>query len=186
MRVKDKYTYDFKTLKIKASVVKRFRLFAKKLGQSQSETLNALVDFFEWHGFLPGDRFEKSMLQELLKNRKRMEAMIAIIRDIEVNQTKPTTNMLLALFEEDQKEPEPTLIEKKYANKKPEEKTKEITTVSRHKYDDLKDKLKELKKAHKSILNKIHISKNSFGKTNVKIELEVDELSRLKEALKKI
>jgi len=185
MKIKDKYIYKYSAVNIKASTANRFRKFSKKVSKSHTDTISLIIDFFEWHGFLPNERFEKSMLQELLKNRKRMEAMIAIIRDIEINQTKPTANMLLALFEEDQKKPQPTLIEKKYANKKPVDKRKEITSVSKVKYDDLKDKMKELKKSHKRLLDKLHISKTSFGKASIKIELEVDELSRLKQALKK-
>jgi len=64
------------------------------------------MNFFEWHGFLPNQRFEKSIMHELLENRKqtrqsikRTEASIAIIRAIEQTQTMPTASMLSALFE---------------------------------------------------------------------------------------
>ncbi len=48
MRVNNKYNYDYLALNIKGSVIKRFRMFSKKNARSQSETLDALVDFFEW------------------------------------------------------------------------------------------------------------------------------------------
>jgi len=176
--------YKFSAISIKDAIAARFRKFSRRIAKSHTDTLEVMMNFFDWHGFLPTERFEKGMLKEIAKNRRRTEAMIAIMRDIEITQTQPTNAMLLALFEEDQKIPQPTLIEKKYANKKPKDKTHKVTTVSKVKYDDLKDRMKELKKAHKSLLNKLYISKNNFGKTSVKIELEVDELSRLKQALK--
>ena len=101
MRVKKKYHYEYLALNLKASVVKRFRAFSKKMAKSQSEALNTMLDFFEWHGLDPSQKFAKSILQEILKNReqtnksiKRNEATIAIIRDIEINQTKPNNAML--------------------------------------------------------------------------------------------
>ena len=85
MRVKGKYEYKYLALNLKASVVKRFRLFAKKMRGSQSEALEKMIEFFEWHGFKPNDRFTDSILEEIRKNRRRTEAHIAILRDIEIN-----------------------------------------------------------------------------------------------------
>jgi len=78
--------------------VKRFRKLSRKLSKPQSETLSAMMDFFEWNGFSPFDKIENSLLIELLKNRKRTEAVIAIMKDIEKHQTKPTVAMMQALF----------------------------------------------------------------------------------------
>ncbi len=46
MRVKNKYEYKYLALNLKASVVKRFRVFAKKIAGSQSEALGSMMDFF--------------------------------------------------------------------------------------------------------------------------------------------
>ncbi len=78
--------------------MKRFRKLSRKLSKPQSETLSAMMDFFEWNGFSPFDKIENSLLIELLKNRKRTEAVIAIMKDIEKHQTKPTVAMMQALF----------------------------------------------------------------------------------------
>ena len=106
MVVKGKYEYKYLALNLRASVVKRFRSFAKKITGSQSEALEKMIDFFEWHGFTPNDRFVDSILEEIRKNRKRTEANIAILRDIEVTQTKPSNIMLLSLFGENLKQQE--------------------------------------------------------------------------------
>jgi len=89
------------------------------------------MDFFEWHGVNPSKQFGKSIIQEILKNRartdtsiKRNEATIAIIRDIEINQTKPNNAMLLSLFGANAKEQKPIKKEKKL--EKEEEATAKI------------------------------------------------------------
>ncbi|TMU50762.1 BfmA/BtgA family mobilization protein [Flagellimonas algicola] len=58
-------------------------------------------DFFEWHGFLPSERLEKSIGQEIIKNRKSTDAVSAIISAIERNQTLPTTGIMQALFNQE-------------------------------------------------------------------------------------
>ncbi len=56
------------------------------------------MDFFEWHGITPSSRFAKDISAEEEKTRKRINALIAIIKDIEKTQIKPTNKMLEALF----------------------------------------------------------------------------------------
>ncbi|MDO7173180.1 BfmA/BtgA family mobilization protein [Mariniflexile sp. AS56] len=113
MKVKDKYEYDYMAINLKSQVVKRFRRLSRKFAKPQSETLDAMIDFFEWHGFSPFDKREPSILIELLKNRKRTEAVIAIIKDIEKNHDKPTTAMLQSLFMEfEPKEKKVQFVEK--------------------------------------------------------------------------
>ena len=57
MKVKSKYRYDYLALNLQAKVVVRFRAFSKKVARSHAETLTAMMDFFEWHGFYPSDKF---------------------------------------------------------------------------------------------------------------------------------
>jgi hypothetical protein len=91
---------NFYTIRFKRNTAKRFKRFSRKVSKSYSETMELIINFFEWHGFLPSDRFGKSIVQEIIKNRKRTEASIAIIKSIEKDQTKPTNAMLLSLFGE--------------------------------------------------------------------------------------
>lgn len=90
----------FETFKIKVSVAKRFRRFSKGLSKSQSMTLMLMLDFFEEHGISPNEPMGPKMqtLEHLIK--KRINGVIAIMKDIEKNQTKPTVAMLQALFQE--------------------------------------------------------------------------------------
>jgi len=186
MRVKGKYEYKYKALNLKESVVKRFRAFSKKMAGSQSEALDKMIDFFEWHGFKPNDRFVDSILNEIRKNRKRTEANIAILRDIEINQTKPNNAMLLSLFGASLEEKKPARKEKKVFNK-PEVSQDEIEiTVPRIRYDGLQGNMKKLSQDFDYVLKKVRVVKSSFGKPYLKLEISKGELERFKRTVKNL
>ena len=102
----------FETFKIKVSVADKFRRFCRTMSKSQSMTLSAMIEYFEWNGFSPFDKKEQGLLVELLKNRKRTEAVIAIMKDIEKHQTKPTVAMMQCLFTEVEPDKKPRMVEK--------------------------------------------------------------------------
>ncbi len=187
MRVKGKYEYKYLALNLKASVVKRFRSFAKKMTGSQSEALEKMIDFFEWHGFKPNDRFVDSILEEIRKNRKRTEANIAILRDIEISQTRPNNAMLLSLFGESIKEEKPIRKEKKLVKKEHENKKEEIEiTVPKIRYERLTDKMEMLKRESQYVVEHITLVKPSFGKPYLKLEITEGELENYKRTLKNL
>jgi len=193
MRVKNKYEYKYLALNLKASVVKRFRSFSKKIAKSQSEALNIMIDFFEWHGFNPSQKFTKSLIQEILKNRertetsiKRNEATIAIIRDIEVNQTKPNNAMLLSLFGANAKDEKPKRKEKKNI-KNPNEKLEEIEiTVPKIRYERLAEKMENMATNYEYVLDNVELVKGSFGKEYLKLNISKSELEKFKRIVKNI
>lgn len=108
----------FEGLKIKASAAKKFRRYCKKLSKSQSMTLLLMVEFFEDNGISPEEPMGPHMqtLENLIK--KRINGVIAIMKDIEKNQTKPTVAMIQSLFEEAEPKNKPLILEKKETTKK--------------------------------------------------------------------
>jgi len=89
----------FSSLRIKTEVTKKFRTFSKSVAPTHTEALADMVSFFIENKISPHEdcgphflRLEKNIL-------KRINALIAIIKDIEKNQSKPTMAMLQALFE---------------------------------------------------------------------------------------
>ncbi|GAA3657929.1 BfmA/BtgA family mobilization protein [Flavivirga jejuensis] len=190
---KNNKTYKFSAISIKDNVAVRFRLFSKKIAKSHTATLSIMMDFFEWHGFTPSDRFTQSLIQELLKNRartetsiKRTEATIAIIRDIEVNQTKPNNAMLLSLFGEKIKEEKPIRVEKKFADKPVDEKNVVDSIVPKIRYEKLASKMENVSTDFKYVLDKVTTVKNSFGKDYLKLEISKSELENFIRTLKKL
>ena len=108
----------FETFKIKTSVARKFRRFSRSIGQSQSMTLLLMLEFFELNQLSPKEHMGPKMqtLANLIK--KRNNAIIAIMRDIEKNQTKPTVAMMHALFEgEGETDKNPILTERKSTDK---------------------------------------------------------------------
>ena len=174
--------YGFSAISIKASVAKRFRRFSKRIARSHTETLKCIMDFFEWHGFTPNERFEKSILQEILKNRKRTEASIAIIRDIEITQTKPTNAILHALLEQKVKHEKPVKVEQKTPKEQPDI---EIT-VPRIRYERLMDKMGMLKRESQYVIDHAILTKPSFGKPYLKLEITEGELENYKRTLQNL
>jgi len=103
----------FESISIKAPVAKKFKRYCKGISKSQSMALLLMLEFFENNGISPEESIAPHIqtLENLIK--KRINGMIAIIRDIEKNQTKPTTAMLQALLEQEEPKKKPLLVEKK-------------------------------------------------------------------------
>ena len=106
----------FKSLSIKASVEKKFRRYCKAISKSHSMTLLLMVEFFEKNGISPEESLgpHAQTLENLIK--KRINAVIAIIKDIEKNQTKPTAAILNALLDQPEPPKKPLMLEKKRWN----------------------------------------------------------------------
>ena len=176
----------FKTVRIKNKTLSRFKRFSKKVSKSYSRTLDMVMDFFEWHGFLPSERYGKSMVEEILKNRKRTEAIIAIIKDIEKNQTKPTNAMLLSLFEGQSEEEDEMVKWVEKIERNPFEVQEEHieTHVPKIRYERLEDKMGLLKKDFGYVLDNVKLVKSSFGKNYLRLELTEDEIEKFKRTIK--
>lgn len=110
----------FYNIRFKIKTAQRFQKFSKNYFKTHTETMAAMLDFFERNEVSPkedlgptGRRLEQSLL-------KRMNAIIAIIRDIEKNKTTPTLALLQALFEEAEQPKKKSLIleKKRFEEKK--------------------------------------------------------------------
>jgi len=101
----------FESFKIKASVAKKFRKFSKGISKSQSMTLLLMLEFFEHNEIAPTENLGPKMqtLEGLIK--KRINGVIAILKDIEKTQTKPTAGMLMALLEQQEPKKKPLILE---------------------------------------------------------------------------
>lgn len=109
----------FVTFKIKISVAIRFRRFCKKMSESQSMALLLMIAFFEENGISPHEAIGPKMqtLESLIK--KRINGVIAIMKDIEKNQTKPTVAMMQSLFEQAEPSKKNLILEKEIPEEKP-------------------------------------------------------------------
>ncbi|WP_339893755.1 BfmA/BtgA family mobilization protein [uncultured Algibacter sp.] len=88
----------FESLSIKSSVVKRFRKYSKSISKSNSMTLLSMMEFFDQNELSPEDDLKPGLMETENRIKKRINALVAIIKNIEKNQTKPTMAMLQSLF----------------------------------------------------------------------------------------
>lgn len=80
---------EFTTISFKSSMAKKFRIFSKKMGASNSMTLLMMLDFFETNNVSPKESIGSTVhtLENLIK--KRVSAVIAILRDMEKTRPDP-------------------------------------------------------------------------------------------------
>lgn len=103
----------YRTLHIHATTAQRFRTFSKAHFNSQTEALEAMLEFFEINEISPKEDLGPTGRRIEAIVKKRINAVIAIIRDIEKTQTKPTLALLETLFQAEEAEETPRFIERK-------------------------------------------------------------------------
>ncbi len=180
---KKKYTYQYACINVRLKIAKRFRAYSKRTASTHAETLTAMMDFFEWHGYTPYQRFGQDIIEGQKKNRKRIEAVIAIIKDIEKNHDKPTTAMLQSLFQGVVEKEEPMRKEKLFKDKTRPEKKQIQTTVSKIVHERTQLKLEELRKGFGYVLDRVELVSNRFGNDYFKLKLSQQEFLRIKREL---
>ncbi|SDI28009.1 BfmA/BtgA family mobilization protein [Winogradskyella thalassocola] len=107
----------FESLSIKTSVAQKFNEFCKKMSRSKSMTLLMMLDFFETNGISPNETLGPNMKTLESQIKKRINAVIAIIKDIEKHHDKPTTAMLQSLFMEFESAEKKLILEKELKKK---------------------------------------------------------------------
>ncbi len=102
---------SFTCIQVQRKTAVRFRVFSKKIAKTHSEALELVMHFFETNQLSPRDSMGSSIhtLESLIK--KRVNGLVAILKNIEREQTLPTTAMLQTLFEGTPIEQEETLVE---------------------------------------------------------------------------
>lgn len=111
---------SFITIRFKRETAKRFQEFSKKHFKSHTEAMMAILDFFHYNEISPKEKLGPTgrTIEQSLK--KRMNAIIAIIRDMEKNKANPTLALLQSLFEEAEPKKKPLILEKKFLEEKKE------------------------------------------------------------------
>lgn len=171
---------QFESISIKASVVKKFRWYSKSISKSLSMTLLVMLDFFEVNGISPNEKLGANMSTLESRIKKRINALIAIIKDIEKNQIKPTNAMMQALFQE-------TPIEEEYKFEEPTLITEnEELTYYRKEYYKNQENYNTLKYDVAGILKKTKYIKSNFGTGHFRLDITKEEFEQLKQKLENV
>lgn len=116
---------SFITIRFKRKTAKRFQEFSKKHFKTHTETMEAILDFFFYNEISPKEKLGPTGRTIEAKLLKRINAVIAIMRDVEKTQTKPTVAMMESLFQTETPTKKPLILEKKFIEKKKEVRFKE-------------------------------------------------------------
>ncbi|WP_202911907.1 BfmA/BtgA family mobilization protein [Arenibacter aquaticus] len=120
---------SFITIRFKRKTAKRFQEFSKMHFKTHTEAMENILDFFLYNEISPREKFGPTGRTIEAKLLKRINAVIAIMRDVEKTQTKPTVAMLQSLFVMDEPNKKPLIVEKKYAEEKKEVRFRERRNI---------------------------------------------------------
>ncbi|HUI33500.1 MAG TPA: BfmA/BtgA family mobilization protein [Dysgonamonadaceae bacterium] len=109
---------SFITIRFKRKTAKRFQEFSKKHFKTHTETMEAILDFFFYNEISPKEKLGPTGRTIEAKLLKRINAVIAIMRDVEKTQTKPTMAMLESLFQAEEPKNKSLILEKKFIEEK--------------------------------------------------------------------
>jgi len=179
----------FSNIRFKKKTVQRFQEFSKRFFRTHTEAMDTMLDFFLYNEISPKETLGPNARTLETNIKKRINALVAIIKDIENKQTKPTTAMLQLLFEQTPaKQKQPRLVEVKKnskTSKDPFFATSLEAIELRKEKNTLQRDLKETKQQFEQILfSKIQIVRSSFGKPRLQLDMSLEELEALKERIK--
>ncbi|MBU2905906.1 hypothetical protein KO529_13995 [Arenibacter algicola] len=167
-------TYHFSAISIKTGIAARFRKFSKKVGRSHSEALESMMNFFEWNDISPNASLGPNMTSMENRLKKRINALVAIIKNIEKNQTKPTNAMLELLFQEDKgrlnENQEEIIFEAPPLITENEE-----LEYYRKQYDQMREQFQLVKTDLQKLCDAIVFVKGSFGSGYLKLQMTQEE-----------
>lgn len=100
-------------IRFKKETAKRFQEFSRTHFKTHTEAMETILDFFFYNEICPKENLGPTGRTIEAKLLKRINAVIAIMRDVEKTQTKPTVAMLQSLFEMGEPKKKPLILEKK-------------------------------------------------------------------------
>jgi hypothetical protein len=171
--------YHFSAISIKKKVAARFRDFSRLVSDSHTTTLEAVMNFFEWNDLSPNDNLG------IKNNRtnKRINAVIAILKNIEKHQTLPTKAMLDTLFQE-MSQVEKVEEEESFDFGSPELFTNDTELEHyRNRYEEMQQQLSSYKNRMENLLEQLNYEKGTFGKGHYKLDLDKKEFEIFKKGL---
>jgi len=101
----------FINIRIKRETAKRFQQFSKTNYKTHTEAMAGMLDFFLYNEISPKENFGLTGRQIENNLNKRINAVIAIMKDIEKTQTKPTFGLLMTLLEHAEPKKKPLILE---------------------------------------------------------------------------
>lgn len=181
----------FSTIRVKIQTAKKFRHFSKRFFKTHTETLQTMLDFFFYNEISPKERFGPTArtLENLIK--KRFNGMAAIMKEMDKRGITPTRAMMELLFEH---APQHNKQQKSLSSNKKDMPIKDdaffksaFEAVELQKENTImKQNLEQLQQQFMETLEKVEVTKSSFGKSKLHLNMKLEEYNHLKASLKTV
>ena len=181
MEKKQKNKYGYSAISIKADVAVRFRRYSKQFSRPNSEVLHRMMFFLQWNGLDPFGSSVEKIVSEIKKNRKQIEYLISIVKNVEKLHITPTYEMVKILFEAHCKSKRVIRKEKLFLPQP--ELVEVIQTVPKASHVRLQQEFREYKKGCGYLMEKIETVEPTFGKPYLKVDLSLGEYENLRREL---
>jgi len=171
---------DFNTIRLRRKTLEEFKVYSKKTSPNYSETLEFMIAFFEDTGISPYDTIRNPLLASTIAIHRRLDYIIAFLKNIEKTQLIPTREMLESLFE-GKVEKKPLLIERTQeeieASKTATEKLVDQYSIQ---YEESRKQLAETRKYLIQILDNLTYVKSTFGKDYYRLDTPKEKIEKIK------
>ena len=185
METDNKRKSTFSAISINRITAERFRAYSKIVSRSHSETIDAMIDFFEKTKITPRNEVMISFIRFQNYMIGRFDYLEELLRTMEREQIRPTHDMLKSLFDGTalKKKEQPLLMDKKKVRMTREEWDMEEGKVDFEKYHEvIKAKGKD-RRVFSKVLDSITKVEPTFGKTYFKLEMDETELESIRQEL---
>ncbi|MGJ8762049.1 MAG: BfmA/BtgA family mobilization protein [Polaribacter sp.] len=111
---------SFIGIRFKKETAKRFQKFSRAHFKSHTEAMATMLDFFFYNEISPKEKFGPTGRTIEATIKKRINAVIAIMKEVEKTQTKPTAAMIASLFQLQEPTKKGLILEKNVIEKNKE------------------------------------------------------------------
>ncbi|MBR9855470.1 MAG: hypothetical protein GYB37_12985 [Algicola sp.] len=183
-----KGTGGYSNITVKKETATRFRSYSKKFNKSHSEVLDGMIQYFKENNLDPFGEGTKIILDSIKKLERQMmkkiDRLIAIIKNMEKTSIRPTYEMVLILYEayvKDGKKPirEPVQIQEERMDF-----LETRNTVPKTEHERILKEFESYKKRCNGIIDNVEKVEPMMGKPYLKINMEIGDFKSLKYQLK--
>ena len=183
-----KGTGGYSNITVKKETATRFRSYSKKFSKSHSEVLDGMIQYFKENNLDPFGEGTKIILDSIKKLERQMmkkiDRLIAIIKNMEKTSIRPTYEMMLILYEayvRDGRKPKSEPIQLQEERK---DFLEPKNTVPKTEHDRMLKEFQSYKKRCNEILHNVEKVEPMMGKPYLKINMGIGDFESLKYQLR--
>ncbi len=183
-----KGTGAYSNITVKKETATSFRNYSKRFNNSHSEVLEGMIQYFKENNLDPFGEGTKIILDSIKKLERQMmkkiDRLIAIIKNMEKTSIRPTYEMVLILYEayvKDGRKPKREPLKLQEERKDFLEPRNTVPKVEHHR---MLQEFKEYKMHCNEILNNVEKVEPMMGKPYLKINMGIGDFESLKYQLK--